>query len=155
MGIIGMGEVGSLAAGMARAFGMRVLYCNRNRLPAEQEQKAGAAFAEIGTLLAELDFVSLHATNIPANKGLIDGKTFGAMKSTAFFINTARGPIVDEGALYDALTEGTIAGAGLTCTCSNRARSPTTGHAQERDPYAAHRGRLAQGRAGRDWRRAR
>lgn len=113
VGIVGMGEVGSLAAGMARAFGMRVLYCNRNRLPAEQEQKIGAEFAEIGKLLAESDFVSLHATNIPANKGLIDGKTFGAMKKTAFFINTARGPIVDEGALYEALTKGTIAGAGL------------------------------------------
>jgi phosphoglycerate dehydrogenase-like enzyme len=113
LGIIGMGEVGSLAAGMARAFGMRVLYCNRNRLPAEQEQKAGAEFAEVGRLLAESDFVSLHATNIPSNKGLIDGKTFGAMKPTAFFINTARGPIVDEDALHDALTKGTIAGAGL------------------------------------------
>jgi phosphoglycerate dehydrogenase-like enzyme len=113
LGIIGMGEVGSIAAGMARAFGVRVLYCNRNRLPAAQEQKAGVEFAEIGKLLAESDFVSLHATNIPANKGLIDGKTFGAMKPTAFFINTARGPIVDEDALYDALAKGTIAGAGL------------------------------------------
>ena len=69
-----MGEVGSLAAGMARAFGMRVLYCNRNRLPAEQEQKIGAEFAEMERLLAESDFVSLHTTNIPANKGLIDAQ---------------------------------------------------------------------------------
>jgi len=113
LGIIGMGEVGSLAAGMARAFGMRVLYCNRNRLPAEQEQKAGAEFAEVGRLLAESDFVSLHATNIPSNRGLVDGKVFAAMKPNAFFINTARGPIVDEDALYHALTKGIIAGAGL------------------------------------------
>ena len=113
LGIIGLGEVGSLAAGMARAFGMRVLYCNRNRLPAAQEAKLGVEYAPIGRLLAESDFVSLHATNIPENSGLIDAKTFAAMKPTAFFINTARGPIVDEDALYDALTKGTIAGAGL------------------------------------------
>src|SRR5262249_32567255 len=113
LGIIGMGEVGSLAAGMARAFGMRVLYCNRNRLPAAQEDKLGVEYVDIPHLLAESDFVSLHATNIPSNKGLIDAKVFGAMKPSAFFINTARGPIVDENALYDALTNGTITGAGL------------------------------------------
>jgi phosphoglycerate dehydrogenase-like enzyme len=112
-GIIGMGEVGSIAAGMARAFGTRVLYCNRNRLPAAQEQKLGAEYAPVEQLLAESDFVSLHATNIPQNRGLIGRDTFAAMKPTAFFINTARGPIVDEDALYDALTKGVIAGAGL------------------------------------------
>ena len=113
LGIVGLGEVGSLAAGMARGFGMRVLYCNRNRLPAEQEAKLGAEYAPIGILLAQSDFVSLHATNIPENRGLIGAETFAAMKPTAFFVNTARGPIVDEDALYDALTTGTIAGAGL------------------------------------------
>src|SRR5262249_42388573 len=112
-GIIGMGEVGSLAAGMARGFGMRVLYCNRNRLPAAQEEKLGVEYTELARLLAESDFVSLHATNIPSNKGLIDAKVFGAMKPTAYFINTARGPIVNEDALCEALTKGTIAGAGL------------------------------------------
>lgn len=113
LGIIGMGEVGSLAAGMARGFGMRILYCNRNRLSAAQEAKLGVEYAETGRLLAESDFVSLHATNIPSNRGLVDAKTFAAMKPSAFFVNTARGPIVDEDALYDALTKGTIAGAGL------------------------------------------
>jgi phosphoglycerate dehydrogenase-like enzyme len=112
-GIVGLGEVGALAAGMARGFGMRILYCNRNRLPAAQEQKLCVEYAGIDRLLAESDFVSLHATNIPSNKGLIDDKTFAAMKPAAFFVNTARGPIVDEDALYDALTKGTIAGAGL------------------------------------------
>jgi phosphoglycerate dehydrogenase-like enzyme len=113
LGIIGLGEVGSLAAGTARGFGMRVLYCNRNQLPAAQEAKLAVEYAPIGTLLAESDFVSLHATNIPDNRGLIGANTFAAMKRSAFFINTARGPIVDEDALYDALTTGTIAGAGL------------------------------------------
>jgi phosphoglycerate dehydrogenase-like enzyme len=92
---------------------MRVLYCNRNRLAASQEDKLGVEYAELPRLLAESDFVSLHANNIPSNKGLVDAKVFGAMKPTAFFVNTARGPIVDEDALYDALTKGTIAAAGL------------------------------------------
>ena len=113
LGIIGLGEVGALAAGMARGFGMRILYCNRNRLPEAQEAKLGVAYAPLDRLLAESGFVSLHATNIPDNRGLIGAKTFAAMKPTAFFVNTARGPIVDEDALYDALTKGTIAGAGL------------------------------------------
>jgi phosphoglycerate dehydrogenase-like enzyme len=113
VGIIGLGEVGSLTAGMARGFGTRVLYCNRNRLAAAQEAKLGVEYAPIDRLLAQSDFVSLHATNIPENRGLIGAETFARMKPTAFFINTARGPIVDEDALYDALTRGTIAGAGL------------------------------------------
>ena len=61
LGIIGLGEVGSIAAGMARAFGMRVLYLNRNRLPAAQEEKLGVEYADLPRLLAESDFVSLHA----------------------------------------------------------------------------------------------
>ncbi len=113
VGIIGLGEVGSLAAGMARGFAVRVLYCNRNRLPPAQEETLCVEYAPIGRLLAESDFVSLHATNIPENRGLIGAATFAQMKQGAFFINTARGPIVDEDALYDALAKGTIAGAGL------------------------------------------
>src|SRR4029079_6938084 len=70
LGIIGLGEGGSIAAGMARAVGMRVLYCNRNRLPSTQEEKLGVEFAELPRLLGESDFVSLHATNIPSNRGL-------------------------------------------------------------------------------------
>jgi phosphoglycerate dehydrogenase-like enzyme len=113
LGIIGLGEVGSIAAGMARGFAMRVLYCNRNRLPEAQEARLGVEYSALDRLLAESDFVSLHATNLPANRGLIDGRTFAGMKRSAFFVNTARGPIVDEAALYDALTTGMIAGAGL------------------------------------------
>jgi D-3-phosphoglycerate dehydrogenase / 2-oxoglutarate reductase len=90
-----------------------VLYCNRNRLAAAQEAKLGVKYAPIDRLLADSDFVSLHATNIPENRGLIGAETFARMKPTAYFINTARGPIVDEDALYDALINGTIAGAGL------------------------------------------
>jgi phosphoglycerate dehydrogenase-like enzyme len=113
VGIIGLGEVGSLAAGMARGFGARVIYANRNRLPAEQEQRLGVEFVPVARLLAESDFVSMHANNLPENKGLIGASTFAQMKKTAYFINTSRGRMVDEDALYTALTTGVIAGAGL------------------------------------------
>ena len=98
---------------MARAFGMRVLYCNRNRLPLTQEATLGVRFAERGELLAQADFVSVNAANLPANRGMIDLATFRAMKRSAYFINTSRGGLVDEDALYTALTTGLIAGAGL------------------------------------------
>ena len=113
VGIIGLGEVGSLAAGMARGFGARVLYANRNRLPVEQEQRMGVEFVPMARLLAESDFVSMHANNLPENKGLIGAAIFAQMKKTAYFINTSRGRMVDEDALYAALTTGVIAGAGL------------------------------------------
>jgi phosphoglycerate dehydrogenase-like enzyme len=113
IGIIGLGEVGSIVAGIARRFGMRILYCNRNRLSAEREAKLDATYAPLSELLAQSDFVSLHATNLPENTGLIGGKAFQAMKPAAFFVNTSRGRLVDEDALYAALTSGTISGAAL------------------------------------------
>jgi phosphoglycerate dehydrogenase-like enzyme len=113
VGIIGLGEVGSLAATMARGFGARVLYANRNRLPVEREQKLGVEYAPVPKLLAESDFVSMHANNLPENKGLLGASTFAQMKKTAYFINTSRGRMVDEDALYAALTADIIAGAGL------------------------------------------
>jgi phosphoglycerate dehydrogenase-like enzyme len=113
IGIIGLGEVGALAAGMARGFGARVVYANRKRLPPEQEQYLGVEYAALARLLAEADFVSMHANNLPENKDMIGTATFAQMKPSAFFINTSRGRMVDEDALYAALTKGIIAGAGL------------------------------------------
>jgi phosphoglycerate dehydrogenase-like enzyme len=113
IGIIGLGEVGSLVAEMARGFGARVVYANRKRLPVELEKSLGVTCLPLAQLLAVSDFVSMHANNVPENKGLIDASIFAAMKPTAFFINTSRGRMVDEDALYAALTNGTIAGAGL------------------------------------------
>jgi phosphoglycerate dehydrogenase-like enzyme len=113
IGVIGLGEVGSLAAGMARGFCAHVIYANRNRLPPQQEKALGVEYAPLARLLAEADFVSMHANNLPENKGMIGADTFAQMKPTAFFINTSRGRMVDENALHAALTKGIIAGAGL------------------------------------------
>jgi phosphoglycerate dehydrogenase-like enzyme len=113
VGIIGLGEVGALVAGMAKGFGARVIYANRTRLPAAQEQSLNVTCVPLERLLAEADFVSLHANNLPDNKEMIGASVFAQMKPTTYFVNTSRGRMVDEAALYQALTGGIIAGAGL------------------------------------------
>jgi phosphoglycerate dehydrogenase-like enzyme len=113
VGIIGLGEVGSLVATIARGFGARVLYSNRTRLPAAREQALGVEYVPLARLLGESDFVSLHANNLPENKEMLGASIFAQMKPTAYFINTSRGRMVDETALHHALTTGVIAGAGL------------------------------------------
>ncbi len=113
VGIVGLGEVGSIIAHIARGFGMRVAYTNRNRLPADYEATLGVAYHPMPRLLADSDFVVVSASNLPENKGLFDRAAFAAMKPGAFFVNISRGKLVDEAALHDALTNGPIAGAGL------------------------------------------
>jgi phosphoglycerate dehydrogenase-like enzyme len=113
LGIIGMGEVGAIMAGIARGFGMRVIYFNRTRLAAAKEEEYGATYAERADLLAQSDYVSVTAANLPANRGMINLDVFKAMKKSAFFINTSRGKLVNEDDLHTALTTGLIAGAGL------------------------------------------
>ena len=113
LGIIGMGEVGGIMAGIAKGFGMRVLYFNRSRLPEAKEAEFGAQYAARADLLAQSDFVSVTAANLPANRGMINLEMFKAMKKTAFFINTSRGKLVNEDDLHTALATGLIAGAGL------------------------------------------
>lgn len=113
LGIIGMGGVGRAAAERARGFSMRVLYYDPNRLPADDEASLGISWTPLDTLLAESDFVSLHARLTPETRHLIGERELGLMKRTAYFINSARGPLVDEEALVRALRDGQIAGAGL------------------------------------------
>ncbi len=113
VGIIGLGEVGALTVAMLRGFGARIVYCNRTRLPEEKERALGVEYLSLPQLLAQSDFVSLHASNLPENKGAMDAAVFAQMKPTAFFINTSRGRMVDEVALEAALRRGIIAGAGL------------------------------------------
>lgn len=116
LGIVGLGLIGRAVAVRARAFGMRVLYTQRNRHESQLEQSLGASYRSLDDLLAESDFVSLHHRFDDAEGG--NDRQFGAaefarMKPTAYFINTARGRLVDEDALAAALQSGQIAGAGL------------------------------------------
>ena len=113
LGIIGMGRIGAAVARRGHhGFGMRVLYASRTRRE-EIEQELGAEFVPLDRLLRESDYVSLHVPGTPEMHHLIDADALAMMKPTAYLINVARGPVVDEGALADALEAGTIAGAGL------------------------------------------
>jgi phosphoglycerate dehydrogenase-like enzyme len=112
LGIVGLGHVGRHVAKIAAAFEMNVLAWGR-RLTSEAAGLAGAEFCELDDLLRSSDVVSIHATLSPETRSLIDARRLGLMKPTAYLINTARGPIVDETALCAALSSGQIAGAGL------------------------------------------
>ena len=113
LGIIGFGRIGRCVARRAQGFEMRVLYSNRNRAAADLEKEFRAEFADMDTLLRESDFVSLHVPLNAQTRHLISTESLAKMKPTAFLINTARGPVVDEGALVSALEEKKIAGAAL------------------------------------------
>ncbi len=113
LGIVGLGEVGTLVAERARALGMRVSYHQRHRLGPDAESALGVRYATWEELFAEADFVSLHARDLPENAGLIGAREFALMKPGAFFVNTSRGRLCDEVALARALREGRLAGAGL------------------------------------------
>ena len=115
MGVVGLGQIGLEMAKRARGFDMRVLYTARSpKIEAEREH--GLEYTDMATLLRESDFISLHVPLTPQTRGLIGEKEFAEMKSTAILVNTARGPVVDSKALYEALKHGRIAGAGLDVT---------------------------------------
>jgi glyoxylate reductase len=112
LGIIGLGRIGSALARRARGFNMKVLYHNRNRNQ-QLESELGVTHTELDKLLAQSDFVSIHATLNSASNQLLDRKRLQLMKKTAFLINTARGQMVKEADLVRALKSNQIAGAGL------------------------------------------
>jgi glyoxylate reductase len=112
IGIVGAGRIGQAVARRARGFDMKVLYTGTSQKP-EFEVQTGARRVELETLLREADFVSLHVPLTERTRYLIDADKLRCMKKTAFLINNARGPVVDEMALYEALRDGIIAGAGL------------------------------------------
>lgn len=112
IGLIGFGHIGQLLIPHLRAFDMRVLVYDPY-VPAERCAALGVEKVELSSLLAESDIVSLHARVTPETHGMMSAEQFAAMKPGAYFINTARGPLVDYDALYAALASGHLGGAGL------------------------------------------
>lgn len=113
LGIVGLGRIGQAMAKRAAGFEMRVLYTDAQRASRDVEERLGASFVPLDTLLRESDFVTIHVPLFDATRHLIDARALSLMKPTAYLINAARGPIVDERALVRALGAGTIAGAAL------------------------------------------
>lgn len=113
LGLVGLGDIALEVARRARAFDMDVIYHKRTPLPPEHEAMVGARSVTLPELLAESDVVSLHAPHTGQTERMIDASALALMKRTAILVNTARGGLVDEDALVDALREGRIAGAGL------------------------------------------
>ncbi|MCI0753041.1 2-hydroxyacid dehydrogenase [Teichococcus vastitatis] len=111
LGIVGMGRIGRAMAERARGFGMRILYHNRSRLPADLEQGA-EYFADLHSMLPHCQILSLHLPGGQAGT-LMDAAAFAALPKGAVFVNTARGSLVDEDALIEALTHGQLFAAGL------------------------------------------
>jgi glyoxylate reductase len=114
LGLIGGGgRIGRAVAKRAQGFSMRCLYWGPRRKTDAEEREWGIAYAPLDRLLAESDFVSVHAPLTDETRHLVGAREIALMKPTAFLVNTARGPIVDEKALVAALAEKRIAGAGL------------------------------------------
>ncbi|MCL1633307.1 D-glycerate dehydrogenase [Luteimonas sp. SX5] len=113
LGILGMGRIGQGIAKRAAGFGMRMLYHNRHRLPEEVERECRASYVDYETLFAQADHAVLVLPYSAQNRHLIDAATLARMKPTATLTNIARGGLIDEAALADALAAGRLAAAGL------------------------------------------
>lgn len=113
LGIIGMGQIGQAVAKRMHAFDMKILYTQRHQLDSETEDALGATFTKFDDIIKNADVITLHLPASPATHHLIGAEQFKQMKDSAMLINAARGPIIDEAALYDALVNHEIAGAAL------------------------------------------
>ncbi|MGM0377460.1 MAG: NAD(P)-dependent oxidoreductase [Bacteroidota bacterium] len=113
LGVIGMGSIGQALARRAVAFGMKVIYHNRQQLDAGIEEKYEAKYTDLESLLRNSDFVSLNMPLTADTKGMIGMSELKLMKPSAFLVNTARGPVIDQDALIRALRNKEIAGAAL------------------------------------------
>jgi len=117
LGIIGLGRIGIEVAKRGRGFNMKVLYYDEIRRSEEEERQLGVEYVpELAKLLSSADFISVHIPLIPQTRHLIGAAEFALMKPTAVFINTSRGPVVDQRALYEALKSGKIFAAGIDVT---------------------------------------
>lgn len=115
LGIVGLGRIGQAVARRARGFNMRVLYYSRTRRE-DLERELGYEYATLDDLLAQSDYVSVHVALNEATRHIIGAAQLRRMKRTAILINTGRGPLVDQKALYEALRDGEIAAAALDVT---------------------------------------
>ena len=114
LGIVGMGRIGQAVAARARAFGLSIHYHNRHRLPAVLEAQLAATWhADLDSLLAAADIVTIHTPLNADSRDLIDARRIGLMRRHVYLINASRGGIVDEEAMVEALEAGRLAGAGL------------------------------------------
>ena len=113
LGIVGMGQIGIATALRAKSFGMKIIYTRRNRLDEKIEKELSAQYVSLDELLQQSDIVSLHCPYSTETHHLISDAQLSKMKKSSYLINTARGPIVNEEALANALINKTIAGAGL------------------------------------------
>jgi glyoxylate reductase len=115
LGLIGLGRIGGAVAKRATGFEMRLLYHDLHRQPI-LEKELGLIHADLDTVLRESDFISLHTPLTSETHHMIGSEQFEKMKRTAVLVNTSRGQVVDQAALYEALASGKIAGAGLDVT---------------------------------------
>ncbi|HGK5976343.1 TPA: NAD(P)-dependent oxidoreductase [Streptococcus agalactiae] len=113
LGIYGMGRIGLTVANFAKAFGMTVVYNGVYRLPEDKEKELGVTYLEFDQLIKTADVITIHAPALPSTIHKFNKDVFAKMKNRSYLINAARGPIVSEEALIEALKEGEIAGAGL------------------------------------------
>jgi lactate dehydrogenase-like 2-hydroxyacid dehydrogenase len=113
LGIIGMGNIGKGVAKRAKAFDMKIIYHNRSRLDEKIEQEYEVRYVSFEEIIRQSDFLSLNLSYNPSLRHMIGPKELASMKPTAYLINAARGPLVDEASLLKALQEKTIAGAAL------------------------------------------
>lgn len=113
LGVFGFGRIGSEVAKFAQALGMKVIYNNPTPLDAELEAKLDVKFADFDTMVQEADVITLHAPALPSTTGVFNADVFKKMKKTAYIVNAARGVLIKQDDLIDALKNGEIAGAGL------------------------------------------
>lgn len=113
LGIVGMGQIGQAVAKRMKAFDMNIIYSQRTRLAPEVEAKFGAKFVSLEELIKTSDVLSLHCPLNDQTHHMIGAPEFKQMKSSAYLINAARGPVIDEAALLEALKAGELAGAAL------------------------------------------
>ncbi|MDR1536877.1 MAG: hydroxyacid dehydrogenase [Clostridiales bacterium] len=138
VGLLGFGDIGQATASRLRAFGSKVYYYDVFRLSEEKEAALGATYLTVDELAAKCDFISIHAAVTAETENLVNADFLSKMKPTAYLINTARGEIVDNLALREAIITGSIAGAGLDTI----APEPTTADNPVVDLPEAVRGRV-------------